>query len=76
MLADMSARGVIQGMESRESYEIVMGSAPLAAMPGYATDLRSRTQGGMYTMQFQSYDAVPPGEADKIIARYLGRPVE
>ena len=78
VLADMSARrGQIQGMESRESYEIVMGSAPLAAMFGYATDLRSRTQGrGTYTMQFQSYDVVPPGEADKIIARYLGRPVE
>lgn len=78
VLADLSARrGQIQGMESRESYEIVDGSAPLASMFGYATDLRSKTQGrGTYTMQFQSYDVVPPGEADKIIARYLGRPVE
>lgn len=78
VLADLSSRrGQIQGMESRESYEIVEGSAPLASMFGYATDLRSKTQGrGTYTMQFESYDVVPPGEADKIIARYLGRPVE
>ncbi len=78
VLADLSARrGQIQGIESRDGYEVIDGSAPLASMFGYATDLRSRTQGrGTYTMQFRSYDVVPPNEADKIIARYLGRPVE
>ncbi|HHY44636.1 MAG TPA: elongation factor G [Firmicutes bacterium] len=77
VLSDLSARrGEIQGIESREGYEVIEGSVPLASMFGYATDLRSRTQGrGTYTMQFQSYDVVPPNEADKIIARYLGRPV-
>ncbi|NLA61043.1 MAG: elongation factor G [Firmicutes bacterium] len=77
VLSDLSARrGEIQGIESREGYEVIDGSVPLASMFGYATDLRSRTQGrGTYTMQFQSYDVVPPNEADKIIARYLGRPV-
>ncbi|HHX27676.1 MAG: elongation factor G [Bacillota bacterium] len=78
VLSDLSARrGQVQGIESREAYEVIDGSAPLASMFGYATDLRSRTQGrGTYTMQFQSYDVVPPNEADKIIARYLGRPVD
>ncbi len=74
VLADLnSKRGQIQGLESRETYEIVDGEVPLSAMFGYATDLRSRTQGrGTYTMQFAGYDVVPPAEAEKIVARYLG----
>lgn len=75
VLADLnSRRGQILGMENRETYDVVSGLAPLSSMFGYATDLRSRTQGrGTYTMQFSHYDVVPSAEADKIIAKYLGR---
>jgi elongation factor G len=75
VLADLnSKRGHIQGLESRETYEIVEGEVPLSAMFGYATDLRSRTQGrGTYTMQFAGYDVVPPAEAEKVVAKYLGQ---
>jgi elongation factor G len=78
VLADLNGRrGEIQGIESRQSHEVIDGLVPLAAMFGYATDLRSRTQGrGTYTMQFSHYDRVPAAEADKIIARYLGQLVE
>ena len=78
VLADLSSRrGNIQDVESRGTYEVIDGSVPLSLMFGYATDLRSRTQGrGTYTMQFSHYDRVPPAEAEKIIARYLGRSVE
>ncbi|MGI6643044.1 MAG: elongation factor G [Bacillota bacterium] len=77
VLADLSSRrGQVQGMENRDTYQLITGEVPLSAMFGYATDLRSRTQGrGTYTMQFGRYDVVPPAEADKIVARYLGRPV-
>ncbi len=75
VLADLNARrGQIQGLESRETYEVIEGLVPLSAMFGYATDLRSRTQGrGTYTMQFSCYDVVPRSEADKIVAKYLGQ---
>jgi len=78
VLADLKARrGEIQGIDSRGTYEVIDGLVPLAAMFGYATDLRSETQGrGTYTMQFSHYDRVPGTEADKIIARYLGQLVE
>lgn len=75
VLADLNARrGQITGMETEDIYEIIRASVPLATMFGYATDLRSRSQGrGTYTMQFEQYDVVPPAEADKIIAKYYGR---
>ena len=75
ILANVSARrGEIQNIDSRESYEVIEGTAPLASMFGYATDLRSLSQGrGTYTMQFAHYDKVPTAEAEKIIARTLGR---
>ena len=78
VLANLSARrGEIQKIDSRESYEVVDGVVPLGAMFSYATDLRSLTQGrGTYTMQFSHYDRVPAAEADKIVARYLGRIAE
>lgn len=78
ILANVNARrGEIQSIESRESYEVIEGTAPLASMFGYATDLRSLSQGrGTYTMQFSHYDRVPTAEAEKIVARYLGRSVE
>ncbi len=75
VLADLNARrGQITGMETEGAYERVRSLVPLASMFGYATDLRSRSQGrGTYTMQFKQYEVVPPAEAEKIIAKYYGR---
>lgn len=75
VLADLNARrGQITGMETAGTFEVIGALAPLATMFGYATDLRSRSQGrGTYTMLFSHYDVVPPAEADKIVAKYYGR---
>jgi elongation factor G len=60
-------RGQVSGMERRGNAQVVTGHVPLAEMFGYATDLRSNTQGrATYTMQFERYDEVPPNIADKI----------
>jgi elongation factor G len=60
-------RGQVSGMEQRGSAQVVSGRVPLAEMFGYATDLRSTTQGrATYTMQFERYDEVPPNIADKL----------
>jgi elongation factor G len=60
-------RGQVSGMEQRGNAQVVSGHVPLAEMFGYATDLRSTTQGrATYTMQFERYDEVPPNLADKI----------
>jgi elongation factor G len=55
-------RGRISGQEPRGNTQVISGSVPLAEMFGYATDLRSRTQGrATFTMQFSHYEAVPKG---------------
>lgn len=60
-------RGRIEGTELRSGTQIVKATAPLAEMFGYATDLRSRTQGrGTFTMQFSHYNEVPKSIAEKI----------
>src|ERR1700759_3215177 len=60
-------RGQVQGMEQRGNAQGVNAFVPLAEMFGYATDLRSNTQGrATYTMQFDRYDEVPPNIADKL----------
>ncbi|MDQ6836631.1 MAG: elongation factor G [Actinomycetota bacterium] len=60
-------RGQVNGMEQRGNAQVVTGHVPLSEMFGYATDLRSNTQGrATYTMQFDRYDEVPPNLADKI----------
>jgi elongation factor G len=60
-------RGQISGMEQRGNAQVVSGHVPLSEMFGYATDLRSNTQGrATYTMQFDRYDEVPPNIADKL----------
>jgi len=65
-----SRRGRIEGMEARAGAQIIRGYVPLAEMFGYATDLRSRTQGrGVYTMQMSHYEEVPANIAEKIIAK-------
>ena len=61
-------RGQISGMEQRGNTQVVSGHVPLAEMFGYATDLRSNTQGrATYTMQFDRYDEVPPNIAEKVV---------
>ncbi len=63
-------RGIIQGMEDAPSGKIVVCEVPLAEMFGYATDLRSATQGrATYSMQFEKYNETPANVADAIIKK-------
>jgi elongation factor G len=69
-------RGRVHGMEARGNAQTVTASVPLSEMFGYATDLRSNTQGrANYTMQFERYEEVPPNIAEKIIEQRTGEPV-
>ena len=64
-----SRRGQIQGMEAMAGTQRVNAFVPLAQMFGYATDLRSKTQGrGQYSMEPDEYQQVPKSVADKIMA--------
>jgi elongation factor G len=68
-----SRRGKIQGMKSRGTAQVITAEVPLSEMFGYATDLRSKTQGrGIFTMQFAHYDMVPKPIADQIVAKVQG----
>ncbi|MGA9859320.1 MAG: elongation factor G [Solirubrobacteraceae bacterium] len=61
-------RGQVNGMEQRGNAQVVTGHVPLAEMFGYATDLRSNTQGrATYTMQFDRYEEVPAHIAEKVV---------
>ncbi|WP_099222965.1 elongation factor G [Listeria costaricensis] len=63
-----SRRGRVDGMEARGNAQVVRAYVPLAQMFGYATDLRSSTQGrGTYTMQFDHYEEVPKSISEEII---------
>lgn len=63
-----SRRGRIEGMEARAGAQVIRGHVPLSEMFGYATDLRSKTQGrGTYTMTFDHYAQLPNSLAEKII---------
>jgi elongation factor G len=75
VIGDLSSRrGKVEGMEQRGSSQVVRAQVPLAEMFGYATDLRSRTQGrATYTMQFHSYQEVPGAVSKEIIARVTGQ---
>jgi len=65
-----SRRGRIEGMEARMGEQSVHAFVPLSEMFGYATDLRSRTQGrGLFTMQFDHYEQVPKSIAEKVSGR-------
>jgi elongation factor G len=77
VLGDLSARrGRIEGMEKRGSTQILRAVVPLAQMFGYATDLRSRTQGrASYTMHFLHYEKTPGDIEAEVVARVQGRPV-
>jgi elongation factor G len=62
-----SRRGRIEGMEMRSGAQVINGYVPLSEMFGYATDLRSNTQGrAVYSMQFDHYEPVPKSIADEI----------
>src|SRR5262249_9408628 len=68
-----SRRGKIQGMAPRPGVQVITAQVPLAQMFGYATDLRSRTQGrATYTMQFGHYAQVPKQVAEEIMAKVKG----
>jgi elongation factor G len=61
-------RGHVSGMEQRGNAQVIAAYVPLAEMFGYATDLRSTTQGrATYTMQFERYEEVPANIADKVV---------
>ena len=66
-------RGKIEGMEDRTNTKVIHAKVPLGEMFGYATDLRSQTQGrASYTMQFDSYEAVPKNIRDEIVSKNGG----
>ncbi len=68
-----SRRGKVEGMEQRGNSQVIRAQVPLAEMFGYATDLRSRTQGrATYSMQFHSYQEVPESVSTEIVARVRG----
>ena len=77
VIGDLSRRrGHVEGQEPRGNAVAVRASVPLAAMFGYATDLRSSTQGrANYTMQFDRYEEVPPSIAEEIVEHRTGEPV-
>jgi elongation factor G len=74
VIGDLSSRrGKMEGMDQQGSSHVINAQVPLADMFGYATDLRSRTQGrATYTMQFHSYNEVPESISKEIIARAQG----
>jgi len=77
VIGDLSRRrGRVEGQERRGNALAVSGRVPLSEMFGYATDLRSNTQGrANYTMQFEGYEEVPPNIAEKIVEQRTGEPV-
>lgn len=74
VIGDLSSRrGKIMGMEMRLNMHIIRAEVPLAEMFGYATDLRSNTQGrGVFTMEFSHYEAVPANIASAILEKLQG----
>ncbi len=74
VIGDLTARrGKIERMEPRGALQVIRAAVPLAQMFGYATDLRSKTQGrATYTMQFHSYQQVPENISREIVAKVRG----
>ena len=69
-----SRRGKIEGFSARKDAQVIKSRVPLAEMFGYATILRSMTQGrAIYTMQFALYQEVPKSIADEIAEKTLGK---
>jgi elongation factor G len=74
VIGDLSSRrGRIQGIEARGNTQVIGAHVPLAQMFGYATDLRSKTQGrATYTMQFDHYEPAPQSVSEEVIAKVKG----
>ncbi|MDZ4654343.1 MAG: elongation factor G [Coriobacteriia bacterium] len=74
VMGDLSSRrGHIEGIEPRGNGQVIRAKVPLSNMFGYATDLRSRTQGrAAYSMQFKAYEPVPKSIAEEIISKVQG----
>jgi elongation factor G len=77
VIGDLSSRrGRVESQEPRGNALVVQASVPLASMFGYATDLRSNTQGrANYSMQFDRYEEVPGNIADEVVESRTGEPV-
>jgi elongation factor G len=75
VIGDLSSRrGKIGNMTQRQDAQIINARVPLAEMFGYATALRSLTQGrAVYTMQFANYEAAPKSVAEEIINKFQGK---
>jgi elongation factor G len=70
----ISRRGQLEGTEIQGTTQIIKASVPLSEMFGYATELRSRTQGrGSFTMHFSRYEEVPKNISEEIVARVQGK---
>jgi elongation factor G len=68
-----SRRGRVQGMEARGNAQVISAKVPLSEMFGYATDLRSMTQGrATYTMQFHAYEQAPKNVSRRVVAKATG----
>jgi elongation factor G len=74
VIGDLNARrGKVEGMTQRGNSQVIKAMVPMAEMFGYATDLRSKTQGrATYSMQFDSYQDVPESIAESIVAQRRG----
>jgi elongation factor G len=69
-----SRRGKIEGMEAHAGVQIIKARVPLSDMFGYATALRSKTQGrGIYSMEFSTYEEMPKNIAEGIITKAQGK---
>jgi elongation factor G len=75
VMGDLSSRrGRIEGQSQRSDAQVIRAMVPLSEMFGYATTLRSMTQGrAIYTMQFSHYDEAPKSISEKIIENYTGK---
>ena len=78
VIADInSRRGRVEGMDLRGSTQVIRAFVPLAEMFGYATELRSRTQGrGSYTMHLDDYEQAPAAVQEEIVSRMRGKVAE
>jgi elongation factor G len=77
IIGDLNARrGRIEHMELHAGSQVIKAIVPLAEMFGYATEMRSRTQGrASYSMHFHRYEEAPKAIAEEIVARAQGKPV-
>ena len=75
IIGDLNARrGRVEGMEHRAGSQVIRSMVPRSEMFGYATEMRSRTQGrATYSMHFARYEEVPRSVAEEIIAKVQGK---